>query len=141
LSDTGDLVDQLAESEDPLHAALRAADPSSAGPSSRRAARRVHYLPDEAGSEKKRAGVVRKEDIPIPNPPPRRIPWGERLIVLAMAPNDGPSRLHGLHGKKLMCVPPSLLLRSSDCPDISRRYSCRSAFFFLDMIRASCPVS
>jgi hypothetical protein len=65
----------------------------------------VHYLPDEAGSEKRRGGVVRrKEEIPIPNPPPRHIPWAERLLVLAMAPNDGPSRLHGLHGKKLMYV-------------------------------------
>jgi hypothetical protein len=101
----------------------------------------VHYLPDEAGSEKRRRGpgvVRRKEDIPIPNPPPRHIPWGERLIVLAMAPNDGPSRLHGLHGKKLMCV----LRTIGDPADeiaISRRYSCRSACSCSATIRASCP--
>ena len=110
-TDTGDLVDQLAEQEDPLHIALANEVPSSKGvqrhqrdKQRRTRNKRVHYLSDEFESEtEKQSGVVkRKEDIPIPNPPPRKIPFGERLLVLLMAPNDGPSRLHGLHGKKLM---------------------------------------
>lgn len=74
-------------------------------PGSGKKNKRVHYEFSESEGEKKnkKSGIVkRKEDIPIPSPPPRRIPLGERLLVLIMAPNDGPSRLHGLHGKKLM---------------------------------------
>jgi hypothetical protein len=105
------LVDQLADQEDPLRIALadevRPTRSSRGGvfgskPGSKK--KRVHYNPQERdGDNEKHSGVVRrKEDIPIPNPPPRNIPAGERLLVLIMAPSDGPSRLHGLHGKKLM---------------------------------------
>lgn len=111
-TDTGDLVDQLADQEDPLSTALASELPSrfkergaitGAARSGASRKKRVHYDFSESETEKKKTGVVkRKEDIPIPNPPPRRISIGERLLVLIMAPNDGPSRLHGLHGKKLM---------------------------------------
>jgi hypothetical protein len=108
-TDTGDLVDQLADQEDPLRIALADEVPprSLKGGSSHKTSlkkKRVHYNPEEVdGENEKQTGVVRrKEDIPIPNPPPRKIPAGERLLVLIMARGDGPSRLHGLHGKKLM---------------------------------------
>jgi hypothetical protein len=101
-TDTGDLVDQLAEQEDPLHQAFAGELPERGGALRGKKNKKVHYDLDEE-TEKQKAGVVRrKEDIPIPSPPPRRISFGERVLVLVMAPNDGPSRLHGLHGKKLM---------------------------------------
>jgi hypothetical protein len=116
-SDTGDLVDQLADEEDPLR--IRLNDdldhnlPASASQSNRssnkkrktgKKKKQVHYASDDYQSDnEKQAGVVkRKEDIPIPNPPNRRLSPGDRLLVYIMAPNDGPSRIHGLHGKKLM---------------------------------------
>jgi hypothetical protein len=99
------LVDQLADQEDPLRIRLRDSleDELPRVTSQRRGRPRkqVRYHPDVDENEK-RAAVVRKEDIPIPNPPQRRINIGERLLVAIMAPNDGPSRIHGLHGKKLM---------------------------------------
>lgn len=49
-----------------------------------------------------KAGQLRKEDIPIPDPGPRTISRAERILAAIMAPRDGPSRIHGLHGKKLM---------------------------------------
>ncbi|KAF2741945.1 hypothetical protein M011DRAFT_522491 [Sporormia fimetaria CBS 119925] len=95
-SDTGDLVDQLADREDPLQIRLQqslAGDP----PRTSRSQKRVRY---ESPSEKPRR--LRKEDIEIPDPGPRRISWAHRALAAVMAPRDGPSRLHGLHGKKLI---------------------------------------
>jgi hypothetical protein len=78
--------------------------PRSHGKRASRKPKHVHYLSDEndSGNEKQSGVVKRKEDIPIPNPAPKKISRGERFLVLLMAPNDGPSRIHGLHGKKLM---------------------------------------
>jgi len=93
-SDTGDLVDQLDNEDDPLRAAL---NPQHQSPSSRRnKAKHVRY---QSGTKE---GAINKNDIPIPNPPPRQISQAERIIAFIMAPNDGPSRMHGLHGKKLI---------------------------------------
>jgi hypothetical protein len=107
-SDTGDLVDQLANEEDPLTIQLRPSleeelPRASSKHSGGRQKKRVRIHPDAKENEKSGA-VKRKEDIPIPSPPPGKLSFGERLLVLAMAPNDGPSRIHGLHGKKLMYV-------------------------------------
>jgi hypothetical protein len=101
-SDTGDLVDQLADQEDPLR--IRLQDSVEARPSShRRPQKRVHYQFDEEPQEKAGPrGGIKKEDIEIPDPGPRTISQAERLLAAIMAPNDGPSRIHGLHGKKLM---------------------------------------
>lgn len=109
-SDTGDLVDQLADEEDPLRIRLRPSleeglPRTSTKQRGGRQHKRVHYHSDvhEAESEKRHTGVPRrKEDIPIPSPPPRKISAGEKLLAIIMAPTDRPSRLHGLHGKKLM---------------------------------------
>ncbi|KAF1810148.1 high affinity glucose transporter [Eremomyces bilateralis CBS 781.70] len=87
-SDTGDLVDQLAAEEDPLTVRL---------------AHQLDELDPSSGKSRGKAHKrVRKEDIPIPSPPPRKISRGERLLAAIMSPRDGPSRLHGLHGKKLI---------------------------------------
>ena len=99
-SDTGDLVDQLADQEDPLSIRLR--DSLEGGSSSRprRTQKRVRYEPATRFNEKEHA--LRPEDIEIPDPGPRSISKAERILAAIMAPNDGPSRIHGLHGKKLM---------------------------------------
>ncbi|GAB7345179.1 hypothetical protein MBLNU457_3562t1 [Dothideomycetes sp. NU457] len=103
-SDTGDLVDQFAE-EDPLR-------PRQTGesielqrrPTSRsRSRKRVHYQDNEEEEKHTfRGAPKKKEDIPIPNPTRQPAHIGQRLLAAVMAPNDGPSRIHGLHGKKLI---------------------------------------
>lgn len=110
-SDTGDLVDQLAAEVDPLAPRVRKSfeehhSPQRRGRSSQK---RVRYASEdgqhseEKGHHKPHPGVVkRKEDIPIPTPPPVRLNWGNRALVIVMAPSDGHARLHGLHGKKLI---------------------------------------
>ena len=99
-SDTGDLVDQLADREDPLRIRLETLE---GGRSSkhRRPQKRVHYQ-DDTEEKSGRSGIRRKEDIEIPDPGPRTISKAEKILAAIMAPNDGPSRIHGLHGKKLM---------------------------------------
>jgi hypothetical protein len=94
-SDTGDLVDQLDNDDDPLRVAL---NPSSSSPSLRKpkSNKQVRY---QSGTKE---GSINKNDISIPNPPPRRISQAERIVAFLMAPTDGPSRMHGLHGKKLI---------------------------------------
>ena len=89
--------DQLAEQEDPL--APRSFD--------RRGGKRARYAEADGQEKEQRRhhhpGVVtRKEDIPIPNPPPPRLNWGQRALASVIMPGDGPSRMHGLHGKKLI---------------------------------------
>ncbi|KAE9965460.1 hypothetical protein BLS_007631 [Venturia inaequalis] len=100
-SDTGDLVDQLADQEDPLRSRLRDPLPQTSGQRRGRPHKQVRYHPDVEDNEKK-AAALRKEDIHIPVPPQRKINFGERVLIAIMAPNDGPSRIHGLHGKKLI---------------------------------------
>lgn len=114
-SETGDLADQL-DDEDPLHIRLRNSlqqelpkGQRSKGGSSGRPHKSVRYHAHINGhssgySEKTRRGRLRKEDIPIPNPPRKPLSFGHRLLAAVMAPGDGPSRIHGLHGKKLMQV-------------------------------------
>ncbi|KAF2811641.1 uncharacterized protein BDZ99DRAFT_507997 [Mytilinidion resinicola] len=106
-SDTGDLVDQLADDEDPLSNRLRESVegvPLVTLPKHRRHQKRVRYRSQDNTREKNaQPGVVkRKEDIEIPNPAPRIISRAERILAFIMAPRDGPSRIHGLHGKKLI---------------------------------------
>ncbi|XTI90077.1 MFS monosaccharide transporter-like protein [Cenococcum geophilum] len=106
-SDTGDLVDQLADEEDPLQIRLRESlEGTRLGdlPKNKRHQKRVRYQSQDNTREKnEQPGVVkRKEDIEIPDPGPRTISQGERILAAIMAPRDGPSRIHGLHGKKLI---------------------------------------
>jgi len=111
-SDTGDLVDQLADQEDPLRSKASQYlndDQGLLHPRSRshnhRVTKHVHYDPDKEyhySKEEATRQVLSKEDIPIPNPVRKPIGPGEKLLAIIMAPNDGPSRMHGLHGKKLL---------------------------------------
>lgn len=117
-SDTGDLVDQLAQEADPLAVRLRRSfeEDYHHPPTHRRgrsSQKRVRYASQDGRDKESRAaaGVVRrKEDIRIPSPPPRRVPKAEQILAsLLMSSHDGPSRMHGLHGKKLMYVGLDLL--------------------------------
>ncbi|KAF2836912.1 high affinity glucose transporter [Patellaria atrata CBS 101060] len=99
-SDTGDIVDQLADQEDPLRIRLRESLEQNKGSTKHR--KRVRYQSQERGTEKERNSGIRIEDIVIPNPAPRTLSYGHKLLASIMAPNDGPSRIHGLHGKKLI---------------------------------------
>lgn len=106
-SDTGDLVDQLAAEEDPLAIRLRRSFEEHQSPHRRGRSqqKRVRYAANTHGhehEEKQAGGVKRKEDIRIPSPPPRKLWWAQKLLAAVMAPNDGHSRMHGLHGKKLI---------------------------------------
>lgn len=108
-SDTGDLADQLDE-EDPLAGRVRGSSEElhRRGRSSQKRVRYASASGEKEGSRHHRhrsaSGVPRrKEDIHVPTPPPRRLNWGERLLAAALMPGaDGPSRMHGLHGKKLI---------------------------------------
>jgi hypothetical protein len=95
-SDTGDLVDQLADQEDPLAIRLE-----SQLPSQRRHKKHARFASQDSLNEKGHR-ELRLEDIAIPDPGPRTISKAEKILARIMAPNDGPSRIHGLHGKKLM---------------------------------------
>lgn len=97
-SDTGDLVDQLADREDPLRINLEAGNPSRP----RQKQKRARFASQDL--HEKGAHQLRLEDIEIPDPGPRTISKAEKILARIMAPNDGPSRIHGLHGKKLMWV-------------------------------------
>lgn len=96
-SDTGDLVDQLADREDPLRLRL---EEGHAASNPRRQQKRTRFASQDL-HEKGSHGIC-KDDIEIPDPGPRTISKAERILAAIMAPNDGPSRMHGLHGKKLM---------------------------------------
>ncbi|KAF2826468.1 hypothetical protein CC86DRAFT_467162 [Ophiobolus disseminans] len=99
-SDTGDLVDQLADQEDPLRIRLRDSLEDSQPPRHRQKQKRTRFQSQEGLNEKDRP--LRKEDIEIPDVANRTISKAERILAAIMAPNDRPSRIHGLHGKKLM---------------------------------------
>ncbi|KAF2633501.1 MFS monosaccharide transporter-like protein [Macroventuria anomochaeta] len=95
-SDTGDLVDQLADQEDPLAIRLEGHLPPH-----RRHQKRARFASQDSLHEKSHHSL-RLEDIEIPDPGPRTISKADRILAQIMAPNDGPSRIHGLHGKKLI---------------------------------------
>lgn len=103
-SDTGDLVDQLADEEDPYRA--RPGGESyelTEGPSRGKARKKVRYQGLQQHEKRGRESVPkRKEDIRIPSPRRKPVGAAHRLLAAVMAPGHGPSRMHGLHGKKLM---------------------------------------
>ncbi|PPJ49806.1 hypothetical protein CBER1_03316 [Cercospora berteroae] len=115
-SDTGDLVDQLADEEDPLAARLQESfSPNNNSNSSPRrtlkpksSSKHVRYASSPHDEKRRRSRhpgssvPKRIEDIVVPSPPRRPANWGVRLLARIMAPTDGPARMHGLHGKKLI---------------------------------------
>ncbi|KAF2129122.1 hypothetical protein P153DRAFT_431911 [Dothidotthia symphoricarpi CBS 119687] len=100
-SDTGDLVDQLADREDLLRIRVRDSLEESR-PKQRRQHQKHARFQSQDSFREKGSRRLQKEDIEIPDPGPRTISQAEKLLVAIMAPNDGPSRIHGLHGKKLI---------------------------------------
>ncbi|KAK0705279.1 hypothetical protein B0H67DRAFT_604171 [Lasiosphaeris hirsuta] len=107
-TDTGDIAEQL--DEDPLRQRLNETlDEEILAGISRRHPRhhitkRVHCH-DHLSSALNRphshhAGVVNKEAIRIPEPPPRNVSSAERLIATIMT--GGTSSIHGLTGKPLL---------------------------------------
>jgi hypothetical protein len=113
-SETGDLVDQLADQEDTLRSNASkyfsennedSFHTRSRSNGKKTTPKKVRYQPEKEyhySKESRAEAPLRKEDIPIPNPPRKPLPFGEKLVAIIMAPNDGPSRMHGLHGKKLL---------------------------------------
>jgi len=108
-SDTGDLVDELdLVEQDPLYTRQHPIDRPGSRSRRKNGNKHVHYAPDEEDSYSEKpsrsqpALVRRKEDIQIPIVKNRSISKAEKLLAIIMAPNDGPSRMHGLHGKKLL---------------------------------------
>lgn len=123
-SDTGDLVDQLADEDDPLQArssGQEADDPhaSLTGRASKRKrgrlGKRVNFAaqPDGDGLPSKEGFVgvpASQDDIPVPTPHRKPVSFGHRFVALCLAPMNSHARIHGLYGQKLMSVPLCVLL-------------------------------
>lgn len=106
-SDTGDLAEQLANEEDPLHIKLRESfdgevlrDSGTRPPS--KAGRHVHYLPQDHLERKQTNPGIDKEAIQIPEPAPRQIGRIEYFLAIIMTRNRSRSASHGLTGKPLL---------------------------------------
>ena len=101
-SDTGDLAEQLADTEDPLQIKIRDPldDQISRGSAHGSKQKKVRYHKDiEHREEKSHSGVV-KEDIEIPEPEPRHISRVEHLLAAIMS--GGERQMRGLTGKPLV---------------------------------------
>jgi len=108
-SDTGDLAEQLADEEDPLHIRLRdSLDEEVFGGSAAKARgrqpKRVRYLQQDHIEREITNPGVDKEAIEIPNPAPRRISRTEKVLATIMTGNRAASQMHGLTGKPLLYV-------------------------------------
>jgi hypothetical protein len=92
-TDTGDLAEQLADTEDPLQPFRGGSfDQSSAGVRARQL-KRVHYAEGQLPEPTKE-----EIEIEIPEPRPRRITRIERFLARIMSPNSR----HGFVGKPLL---------------------------------------
>ena len=107
--DTGDLAEQLADEEDPLHIGLRDSSEendlggsSSAGPGRGRQPKQVRYVQQDHPERKKINPGLGKEAIQIPEPAQRKIGRIEQIIAVAMTGNRHSSQTHGLTGKPLL---------------------------------------
>jgi hypothetical protein len=105
-SDTGDIAEQFADEEDPLRIELdplnREGQALNGGLGGRRK-KRVHYQDQDPLERTVTHPGIAKEDIPIPQPAPRRIAKFEKLLAIIMAPNDPQTaRTRGLVGKPLL---------------------------------------
>ena len=98
--DTGDLAEQLADEEDPLHEGSRSGDAARAR--SGRQEKHVRYVQQDHLERKRTNPGVDKEAIEIPEPPPRTISRTEYLLALMMTGNNSSSQVHGLVGKPLL---------------------------------------
>lgn len=98
--DTGDLAEQLADQEDPLHEGSRNGD-ATRGRSGRQE-KHVRYVQQDHLERKRTNTGVDKEAIEIPEPAPRTISRTEYLLALMMTGNNSSSQIHGLVGKPLL---------------------------------------
>ncbi|KMU80786.1 sugar transporter STL1 [Coccidioides immitis RMSCC 3703] len=107
-SDTGDLAEQLASEEDPLHIQLRKSLDQQAfsrtGARSKRSrSRRVHYSEQEEERDVLGDSGISKEAIRVPEPPPRKPSRVETILASIMSPgNRRTAQMHGLVGKPLL---------------------------------------
>ena len=108
-SDTGDIAEQLANEEDPLRIEL---DPLNSegrrlnGHSHGGGRKKVTFQHQDHLHRKDRPPGVVKEEIPVPEPPPRPISKGEKVLAIIMAPNDlQAAKSRGLVGKPLLYMP------------------------------------
>ncbi|KZL69728.1 hexose transporter [Colletotrichum tofieldiae] len=109
-TDTGDIVEQLADEEDPLRiqlasdvddellAGVHKRHPSHTKPSKKKRVR-IQLSPDRRGSSPSRRGAVDKEAIEVPDIPQPRPTRAQRVIGLVMS---GGSSVHGLTGRALI---------------------------------------
>lgn len=107
--DTGDLAEQLADEEDPLHIKLRDSSEEggpggsySAGPGRGRQPKRVRHIQQDHPERKTTNPGLDKEAIQIPEPAQRKIGRVEQIIAIAMTGNRHSSQTHGLTGKPLL---------------------------------------
>lgn len=117
-SDTGDLAEQLASEEDPLHIQLhRSLDHHAVGQTGRHArgsrSKRVHYEDNEAEEQ---AGLIDrgalKEAVRIPEVTPREPSKVERILAALLSPKDRrTTKMHGLVGKPLLYVSSCTIVR------------------------------
>ena len=108
-SDTGDLAEQLANEEDPLHIRLQNSvdDQTFSRPRatpSRHRPRHVHYAQQTRLEDKTTNPGLSKEAIEIPNPPARQIGRIEKTLAVVMTGDRQRSQIHGLTGKPLLYV-------------------------------------
>jgi hypothetical protein len=100
------LAEQLADEEDPLQIKLRESfDEEVFGSPQKTRARhpkRVRYQQNSSVEHKSTHAGIKKEDIDIPVPRPRRITWAEKAIATVMTGNRQASQMHGLTGKPLL---------------------------------------
>lgn len=107
-SDTGDIGEQFADEEDPLHIELNPLDSQgrsvekNTGRGGVRGKKVSFKDADNTEGDDEHFGTG-KESIYIPSPPPRQIPVVEKILAVIMAPNDiKTAKSRGLVGKPLL---------------------------------------
>ena len=106
-SDTGDLAEQLAAEEDPLHIQIRESFDEASGSHARggrQHKRSVRYIQQDHLQRKNTNPGIDKEAIEIPEPQPRYISRAEKVVAVIMTGNREASQMHGLTGKALLYV-------------------------------------
>ena len=110
-SDTGDIAEQLADEEDPLHIPLQPLSGegnalNGAAREKKKKKKSVHYSDQDHLERKETYPGVDKEAIQIPEPTIRKASRAERLLGLIMAPGSETARKRGLVGKPLLYAIP-----------------------------------
>lgn len=124
-SDTGDIAEQLADEEDPLHIELDPLNSEGRALNSRAhgggRGKKVAFAKQDILQRYNNNPGIDKEAIIIPNPPPRQISTPEKILALIMAPGDPQAaRSRGLVGKPLLYASKNNYMNSNanGAPDI-----------------------